>query len=130
LGQKVFATLPKMYYYVVMHFERGRIYKVLILFIVLWASLAIVVGALNKADAEIGSGSGSAGSAMELALKLCAVIFTAVAATTSGALYKLWRRLAAYRSGFSRRPTTGFGRRYRPPPYGVSLLRALQIIIV
>lgn len=129
----MFATLPKMYYYVVMHFERGRIYKVLILFIVLWASLAIVVGALNKADAEIGSGSGSAGStgsAMELALKLCAVIFTAVAATTSGALYKLWRRLAAYRSGFSRRPTTGFGRRYRPPPYGVSLLRALQIIIV
>ncbi len=126
----MFANLPKMYYYVVMHFERGRIYKVLILFIVLWASLAIVVGALNKADAEIGSGSGSTGSAMELALKLCAVIFTAVAATTSGALYKLWRRLAAYRSGFSRRPTTGFGRRYRPPPYGVSLLRVLQIIIV
>lgn len=129
----MFATLPKMYYHVVMHFERGRIYKVLILFIVLWAALAIVVGALHKADAEIGSGSGSAGStgsAMELALKLCAVIFTAVAATTSGALYKLWRRLAAYRSGFSRRPTTGFGRRYRPPPYGVSLLRALQIIIV
>lgn len=126
----MFATLPKVYYHVVMNFERGHIYKVLILFIVLWASLVIVVGALNKADAEIGSGSGSTGSAMELALKLCAVIFTAAAATASGALYKLWRRLAAYRFGFSRRPPTRFGRRYRPPPYGVSLLRALQIIIV
>lgn len=126
----MFATLPKMYYHVVMHFERGRIYKVLILFIVLWAALAIVVGALHKADAEIGSGPGSAGSAMELALKLCAVIFTAVAATASGALCKLWRRLSAYRSGFSRRPTGRFGYRYRPPPYGVSLLRVLQIIIV
>jgi hypothetical protein len=113
-----------------MQFARGHIYKVLILFIVLWAAFAIVVGALNKADAELGSGSGSAGSVMELAVKLCAVIFTAVAATASGALYKIWRRLPVYRSGSGHRVSVRLKRRYRPPPHGFSLLRTLQIIIV
>jgi hypothetical protein len=102
----------------------------LVLFMVLWATLAIMVGAFHKADAEISSVSGSTGSAVELALKLCAVIFTAVAATASGALYKLWRRLPVYRSGVGCRPRTRFEYRYRPPPHGFSLLRALQIIIV
>jgi predicted secreted protein len=105
-------------------------HKVLILFIVLWAALAIVLGVLNKADADLGSGPGDSGSVIETALKLCAVIFTAVAAVASGVVYKLWKRLTVYRAGFSRRPPTSFRRRYRPPPHGFSLLRTLQIIIV
>lgn len=102
----------------------------LIVLVVLWAALAVTMGALNKADAELSSGTGSTGAAMELALKLCAVIFTAVAATASGVLQKLWRRLPTYRCGIGWRPPVRVKHRYRPPPHGFSLLRTLQIIIV
>jgi len=113
-----------------MHFTRGRMYKVLVVLVVLWAALAVMVGALNKADAELGSAAGSTGAAMELALKLCAVIFTAVAAAASGVLHKLRRSLSGHGSGAGRRAPAGFKRRYRPPPHGFSLLKALQIIVV
>lgn len=116
-----------------MHFERGqrcRVHRVLVLFIVLWAALAIMGGALNKADVEPGSGPGSDGSAIELALKLCAAIFTAVATAASGVLHKRWRLIPAYCAGISRCSPTRFKRRYRPPPHGFALLRQLQIIVV
>lgn len=113
-----------------MHFERGHVYRVLVLFIVLWATLAIMGGALNKADTDLGSSTGSGGSALEIALKMCAVIFTAVATAASGVLHKLLRRLPAYRTGILPSPPARLERRYRPPPYGFALLRQLQIIVV
>ena len=111
-----------------MHFGRGHIYKALILFVVFWAALAVVIGALNKAEADLGSGS--SGSASEIALKMCAVIFTAVATAASGLLNKTWRRLPARRAGVNRFPPLRLDRRYRPPPHGFDLLRRLQVIIV
>lgn len=109
-----------------MHFARKHSYRLLVLLVVAWAALAIVGGALNKVDADLGSGD----SAIELGLKLCAVIFTAVAVTAGGVLQKLWRRLPAYRAGIGRRSPIWLMDRYRPPPHGFALLRSLQIIIV
>lgn len=111
-----------------MHFGRGHIYKALILFIVFWTALAVVIGALNKADADLGAGSSE--SAYEIALKMCAVIFTAVATAASGLLKKMWRRLPVRRTGINRFSPVRLGRRYRPPPHGFALLRQLQVIIV
>lgn len=102
----------------------------LILFIVFWAALAIMGGALNKAEADLGSAAGSHDSAIEIALKLCAVIFTAVATVASGVLHKLWRRLPVARTGLRYYAPTRLRARYRPPPHGVSLLQQLQIIVV
>ena len=111
-----------------MHFGRGHIYRALILFVVFWTALAVIIGALNKVDADLGSGSSE--SASEIALKMCAVIFTAVATAASGLLNKMWRRLPARRTGVSRFSPVRLDRRYRPPPHGFDLLRRLQIIIV
>lgn len=112
-----------------MRFEHKHTCRLLVLLVVVWAALAIFGGALNKADVELGSGAGSSEAAIELGLKLCAVIFTAVAAVASGVLRKL-RRLPAYRAGIGNSSPIRLKDRYRPPPHGVSLLRSLQIIIV
>lgn len=114
----------------VMHFERGSLYRVVVLFIVLWAALSIVGGTLNKVDAELVSESSSQHSAMELGLKLCAVIFTAVATMASGALRRIFLLFLACDFGGSDRPVKRLRDRYRPPPHGFSLLKSLQIIIV
>ena len=108
-----------------MHLGRGHIFKALMLFIVLWTALAVIIGALNKADAELGSGEPS----VEIALEMCAVIFTAVATAASGLLNNMWRRLPARRAGVTRFSPVRCGRRYRPP-HGFALLRQLQIMVV
>lgn len=112
-----------------MHSERMHTCRLLLVFVVLWASLAVVAGALNKADVDFKPGAGSGGSAMEIALKMCAVIFTAVAAAAGVALHRL-RRLPARRAGFEPRASEKPGYPQRPPPHGLSLLRALQIMLV
>ena len=114
-----------------MYIERGHsIYRMLILFIVLWAALSVVGGTLSKAGADLGAGSGKDGSAIEMTLKMCAVIFTSIAAIASGVRHGLWKRLPAVHSGFNQRLPVKFKSRRRPPPHGLSLLRRLQIIIV
>lgn len=113
-----------------MYFKRGRMYRGLLLFIVLWVALAIVYGVLKKADAELNPNSDSGDSALEIALKMCAVIFTAVATVPSGVLHKFWRWLPVARAGVCYYAPTVLRNRCRPPPYGFSLLKSLQIIIV
>lgn len=113
-----------------MHFRSGHVYKVIILFVVLWAALAIVAGALNKAGAEPAPQSGVSDSGVEIALKMCAVIFTAVAAAASGFLHKRWRRIPVVYFRMRRLVPVRRTFRYRPPPHGFWLLRQLQIIIV
>ena len=111
-----------------MHLGRGHISRALILFVVLWTALAVTIGAFNKADAELGSGASE--SAIEIALKMCAVIFTALVATASGFLHKRWRRIPVVYFRMRRLVPVRRTFRYRPPPHGFWLLRQLQIIIV
>lgn len=111
-----------------MHFGRGHISRVLILFIVFWAALAITIGAFNKSEADLGAGTND--SAAEISLKMCAVIFTAIAAAAGGVSNELWLRLPVGRSGMSRLSPPGIRHRYRPPPHGLALLRRLQIMLV
>lgn len=110
-----------------MRLKRGHTYGLLVLFVALWATLAMAGGTMHKADVDLGSGSDD--SAIELGLKVCAVLFTAAVATAV-AFPTLWRLLSVFRAGIERRSPVRFRRRYRPPPYGFSLLRRLQIIIV
>lgn len=111
-----------------MYFERGRAYKMLILFVALWATLAIAVGALNKADVELGSSLN--GTDIVLALKMCAVIFTVVAAGVGGVACKVYRLLPVPCVQIRRYEPPRLVDRSRAPPHGFSLLRALRIIIV
>lgn len=113
-----------------MFFERGHVHRILVLFIALWVALAIMGGVLNKTGAEPGYGASSDGSAIQIALKTCAVIFTAVAVAAGGVSRKLWRVLPVARAGIRRYALTRLIDRYRPPPHGFSLLRALHVIIV
>lgn len=111
-----------------MRLKRGHTYGLLVLFVAVWATLALAGGTMHKADVDFGSGSEE--SAIELGLKVCAALFTAVA-TAVGVLQIVWRRLPVLKVGLERRsPLPRLERRYRPPPHGISLLQRLQIIRV